>query len=413
MGKPKAPPPTDYAGAAKEQGAANRETALASWQLSNANQVTPWGTKTTTQTGPKDTDYTVTTALNPADQQRLDQQRGVESSILGLAPAGIKTAQDILATGVDTGNLPAMTSQVDTKGAKQLDLSNLPGQQYSVGDTGDVRKQMEDAAWGKYVSRAQPLQQQQTADLNTRLANMGGVTDSGGAMRQRQGLQTSQGDQNRQAVFDSILQGGNAAQQEQGMRLAGANLWNTARGTDAGLQQGQTAFNNDVNQQGVQNAFANANLTNQSRQQGLNEAAQLRQMPLNELMAMLGGTQVNSPQFQQVAGANIAPAPIFQGAQATGQANQQQYQNQTGMWNNMLQGVTGLGAAGITKFSDRRLKSNLVPVGRTRGGHTIYDYDMAGVRQRGVVAQEVMLTQPGAVTMHPSGYLMVDYAQVE
>lgn len=197
------------------------------------------------------------------------------------------------------------------------------------------------------------------------------------------------------------------------MRLAGANLWNTARGTDAGLQQGQTAFNNDVNQQGVQNAFANANLTNQSRQQGLNEAAQLRQMPLNELMAMLGGTQVNSPQFQQVAGANIAPAPIFQGAQATGQANQQQYQNQTGMWNNMLQGVTGLGAAGITKFSDRRLKSNLVPVGRTRGGHTIYDYDMAGVRQRGVVAQEVMLTQPGAVTMHPSGYLMVDYAQVE
>jgi hypothetical protein len=385
---------------------------MASWQLQNSNQVTPWGTTRLDKTGPGEFDFTKVTELNPADQARLDQQRQIEGQIMGLAPAGIKTAQGVLNMPVNTGNLPAMVGGVNAGGTQRLDLSKAPGQIYDVGDTGDIRKKMEDSAWGKYISRAGPAQQQQMADLNTRLANMGGVTTSPGAMRQQSALRTSQGDQNRQALFDSILQGGNAAQQEQGMRLGSANLWNTARGADIGALTGQTQFNNAANQQDVQNAFANAGLANQSRQQGLNEMAQLRQMPLNELMAMLSGTQVNSPQFQQLGNPNIQPAPIFQGAQAQGAADQATYQNKAGMWNNMLGGAAGLGSAALM-FSDQRLKSDVTKVGRTPGGHNIYEYTIFGRRERGVMAQEVMLTQPEAVIVHPaSGFLMVDYGKV-
>jgi hypothetical protein len=311
--------------------------------LNNANQITPWGTKTTTQTGPKDTDYTVTTALNPADQARLDQQRGIEKGLMDLAPDALTNVYNHLSQDVNTANLPPMAYEVDTRGQKNLDYSGLPGAQYGVGSTDAIRKEMEDAAWGKYISRAQPLQQQQTDQLNTRIANMGGVTTGAGAQKMSGALATQQGDQNRQAIFDSILQGGNAAQQEQNMRLAGANLWNTSRDQDANLLNQQTGFNNAVNQTDVQNAFANANLTNATRQQGLNENAQLRQMPLNELMAMLGGTQVNSPQFQPINPTQIQPAPIFDAAKA-------ENANNTSSANSTTGAIGGIASAALMVF---------------------------------------------------------------
>lgn len=413
FGKPSAPATPDYAAAATAQGAANKDAAIASYQLNNTNQVTPWGTKTLTQDGfqsdgttPK---YTQTTALNPQDQALLDQQRGVEGGIMGLAPAALKTAGDVLGTSLNTGNLPPMAYQVDTGGAKNLDYSQLPGQQYSVGSSDAVRQQVEDAAWGKYISRAAPLMQQQTNDLNTRLANMGGVTTSAGAMRQTGALRASQGDSVNQAIQDTILQGGNAAQQQQNMNLAGANLWNTSRATDASLLKDQTTTNNSINQQDIQNAFSNANLTNTSRSQGLNEAAQLRQMPLNELLAMLNGTQVNSPQFGQIASTNIQPTPVLQGVEDQTAANQAAYATQQSGFNSLLSALGGAGAAGITKFSDRRLKRNIVHVGQSPGGLNIYDYTIGGVRERGVMADEVLRVNPAAVSFSIDGYFMVNY----
>jgi hypothetical protein len=410
--KPSAPPAPDYAAAATAQGAANRETALASWQLNNANQITPWGTKTTAQTGPKDTDYTVTTTLNPADQAQLDQSRVLQGGLLNLGGNALSNAAGTIGQPIRTDTLPPMAYQVDTKGQKQLDYSGLPGAQYDVGSTDAIRKQVEDAAWGKYISRAAPLLQAQQSTLDTRLANMGGVTTSPAAARAQAGLRASQGDQVNQAIFDSILQGGNAAEQEQGMRLAGANLWNTQRQGDAGLLAGQVAANNQTNQQDVQNAFANANLANAARTQGLNEQAQLQQIPLNQLMAMLSGTQVNSPQFQPVTPTNIQPAPLMDATIAQGANANQAYQNQVGGFNNFLSGLAGLGAAGITKYSDRRLKSKILRVGATPGGLPVYEYDIGGRRERGVMAQDLLILRPAAVLKHPSGYLMVDYSQV-
>ena len=65
----------------------------------------------------------------------------------------------------------------------------------------------------------------------------------------------------------------------------------------------------------------------------------------------------------------------------------------------------GYGAA-----SDRRLKSNIVRIGTHALGIGLYEYDIFGERQLGVMADEVEQVMPEAVTTHPTlGYKMVRY----
>lgn len=79
-----------------------------------------------------------------------------------------------------------------------------------------------------------------------------------------------------------------------------------------------------------------------------------------------------------------------------------------------------LGSAGITKFSDYRLKENIVLVGRLREGMNIYEFEykpefkqVAGYgRYRGVMADEVERILPRAVVVASNGYKMVNYSMV-
>lgn len=71
-----------------------------------------------------------------------------------------------------------------------------------------------------------------------------------------------------------------------------------------------------------------------------------------------------------------------------------------------------IGGAGLL-FSDGRLKEDLTFDGYDNENRRWYTYryiwDEHGMRRRGVIAQEVMQTDPEAVHLHESGYLMVDY----
>ena len=79
-----------------------------------------------------------------------------------------------------------------------------------------------------------------------------------------------------------------------------------------------------------------------------------------------------------------------------------------------------LGSAGITKFSDYRLKENIVLVGRLRDGINVYEFEykpefkqVAGYgRYRGVMADEVERILPRAVVVASNGYKMVNYSMV-
>jgi hypothetical protein len=76
-------------------------------------------------------------------------------------------------------------------------------------------------------------------------------------------------------------------------------------------------------------------------------------------------------------------------------------------------GGAGLGLQAISMFSDARLKEDIAPVGKTFDGQNLYSYRYKGDprTQIGLMAQEVAETKPEAVSVHPSGYMMVDYAK--
>lgn len=82
---------------------------------------------------------------------------------------------------------------------------------------------------------------------------------------------------------------------------------------------------------------------------------------------------------------------------------QQQQQNQ------MMQGLFGLGAAGIAA-SDRKLKHNIVKLGESDSGLNIYEFSYNGSEDRyiGHMADEVKEVFPHAV-MKMNGYDAVNY----
>lgn len=74
-------------------------------------------------------------------------------------------------------------------------------------------------------------------------------------------------------------------------------------------------------------------------------------------------------------------------------------------------------AALMGLFSDKRLKDNITLIGQSKKGHNIYTWTWNKLAKKlninsptiGVLAQEVMATNPDAVTKHDSGYYMVNY----
>jgi hypothetical protein len=207
-----------------------------------------------------------------------------------------------------------------------------------------------------------------------------------------------------------------AAGQQFGQDMDIAGLYNAALGQNqaATLQQAQAQA--ALQSQGFNQAQSQANFQNAQRQAALQEQLALRQLPLNEVAAIMGGAQVQLPQFQAYQGAEVGAAPIFAGQQAAGNFAQQSYGNQTAAYNARM-GMYGqiAGAAGMAAGkSDRRLKSNIVRVGTHPLGIGIYEYDIFDRRERGVMADEVEQVKPEAVAIDPAdGYKMVYYGMLQ
>ncbi len=203
-------------------------------------------------------------------------------------------------------------------------------------------------------------------------------------------------------------------QQGFGQQMDMAGLYNAAL-----AQQQQTALQQAQAQAALQNqAFGQsqtaAQFANQVRQQQLTEQMALRAQPLNEIAALMGGSQIQMPQFQGYSGAQVAAAPIFGASQAAGNFAQQNYANQVAQYNAQVGGLYDLAGTigGAVISSDRRLKSNIVRVGTHPLGIGIYEYDIRGERQRGVMADEVLTVMPEAVLTGDDGYMMVNYGML-
>lgn len=348
------PKPPDPAKTAAAQTQMNQQTAQTQYQLGATNQVTPGGSLTYTQDGtwpdgtPK---YTATQSLSPENQ-------GLYNSLIGAAGTAAGNISNPIAT-------PQLQTSLDTSG-----LSALP----TNGDYSADRGRVEDAIYARLNPQLEAGRTSRETDLFNR-----GVRPGTAAYDRAMGLV---GQQENDARLQTILAGG----QEQS-RLFGDAL--------AGRQQGY----NELLQSG--NFGNNA----QTGMFGMNLAA--RSQPINEISSLMSGSQVNQPNYAQT------PQPGVAGVDYAGLV-QNQYQQQMQQRQNMLSGLFGLGSSIAGIFSDERLKEDVVHVGMTDGGVPIYTYRYRGEPEThmGVMAQDLLTTQPEAVNLDPSGYYRVRYDMV-
>jgi len=327
-------------------------------------------------------------AQNAAQQQGYAQQMGV---------AGLQNQ----AIGQNFGQ--GVTAQ-------QLQNQSI-GQNFAQGQSANAAQ---NAAVGQNFAQGLSAQQAQNAAAQQLYNQYMGV----------QGLQNQAVGQNQQAALAQQQAALAAQQQGFNQQVTQQQLGNQAvsQNQQAALQQQQAALaaqNQQYNQ-----LLQGAQFGNTAQQQSLAQQLALRNQPLNEISGLMSGSQIQMPQFQGYQGSNVAPAPIFAGAQAAGQAAMQNYGIQQSAANANTSGLFGLAGAGLGAYgmmnaapmlaaSDRRLKSYIVRVGTHKTGIGIYEYNIFGNRQRGVMADEVEAIMPEAVILHPSGFKMVNYGALQ
>jgi hypothetical protein len=119
--------------------------------------------------------------------------------------------------------------------------------------------------------------------------------------------------------------------------------------TDARTQAVLQGINLDIgaNQQGYGQALESGKFGNTAQQQMLAQAIQGRQMPLNEITALMSGSQIQNPQFGAYSGATVQAAPIFAGTQAQGAFDANKYNQQVSQANAATAGLYSLGGAAL------------------------------------------------------------------
>ena len=165
--------------------------------------------------------------------------------------------------------------------------------------------------------------------------------------------------QTQQAYNQAIAQNQQAAMQQTQMI---ADLQNQGFSQAQAIQAAQNAaaqqnfsnyqtYQQSQNQaaaQAFQQQLAAAQFGNAAQQQNLQQQMQIRNIPINEITALMSGSQIANPQFQAYQGQVAQPGDI---QAATGQQaawNQNIYNQQVASRNALMGSLFGLGSAGLT-----------------------------------------------------------------
>jgi hypothetical protein len=214
------------------------------------------------------------------------------------------------------------------------------------------------------------------------------------------------------AAFGNQAQGQQYEQNQQA-----AAFGNAAQAQQNQQNAAQAAFGNTAQGQAYQQDAANAAFNNNARQQQIQEATYLRNLPLNEISALMGASGgVQNPQFENFANVNVANTD-YSGLVQNQFSNQMQlYNQQLAQRNAGLGSIFGLAGSlgGAAMMSDRRVKEGIKAIGKLANGLNTYVFNYIGskARQFGVMADEVFKVSPSAVIFRPDGYLAVDYRKV-
>jgi hypothetical protein len=253
---------------------------------------------------------------------------------------------------------------------QNLDFSGAPA---APGSSDEVRKKVMEAMMSRSDPALSRANQQQDADLIA-----AGIRPGTEAWDRVKG---EQGRNRNDMLMQAEIAGGNAAQQEFGM------------GTDA-------------------------------RKNYISELLAQRSVPLNEITALMSGSQVSNPfAGQGYQGGAVKPTDYFSGANMLNQYNQDIYNQGVGSQNALIGAGATLGAAAL-RFSDRRLKTKINRIGTHKLGIGLYTWEYIkkapkgmeklanwGGSSIGVMADELKKVMPQAV-IRIGDYDAVDYAMI-
>ena len=328
--------------------------------MGNVNQVGPTGSLTHEQSGTFNwrdpftgqsydiPTFTARTELSPDQQALFDQNTRTQQGLGALAETQTGRLQNTLGRDFSPDSLP--------------DFGRIPG----ADDYSADRQRVEAAI----MERMAPQMAADREAMESRLANQG----IGMGARAYSAAQDDFGRNVNDARLGSILAGGQEQSRMQGLAMQAA-----------GMQDGQRA-------------------------QSLQEQLAMRNQPINEITALLSGSQVSMPNFQANQPAGIPTTDTAGLINQNFAQRHNNYNSQMDQWDSTMGGLFGMGAALI---SDERAKEGKRRVGETNDGLPIYTYRYKGddTTQMGVMAQDVQKKNPKAVK-RMGDLLAVDYRGV-
>lgn len=346
-----APEAPDYEALAREQAKAQQEL-LAQQTLANrVNQYTPWGSVTWSN------DRQFNQQAYDAAMQAYQQQMANSSASQGGHWATVGGDGDY---GQWQEWVPNNKRSIgSSSGSSGLSVPN-PADFYTGGDQ-----------WSQTITLSP--EQQALFDQYNRLQQ--GLFGSQDATLGRVQDMYSQGfNPDLPAIYDPNLATNNATEllmQRLNPQLDQQYERLQSRLANQGITMGSQAWQNAMNQfgQNRNDAYNQASLagitlgmqqqglTNQQQQQAFQNAAYMRQLPLQELGALMGGTQVSMPQMPNYAQAGIGQAPDLMGsANASYNTALNQYNAQQANSSGLFGGLGALAGAGLGFFGGGGLK---------------------------------------------------------
>jgi hypothetical protein len=177
---------------------------------------------------------------------------------------------------------------------------------------------------------------------------------------------------------------------------------------NSGIRPGTAAWDNEMQRLTNANTDQLNQLALTGRQQAFSEALATRNQPINEITALMSGSQVSNP--AQMSGPS--PQTGVAGVDYTGLVNQK-YQAELQQSQGMMGGLFGLGSA-LIGLSDRRAKRDIKQIGTLPNGLNWYSFRYLDdeTPREGVMSDEVREIMPDAVIIGPDGLDRVDYGKV-
>ena len=405
--------------------------------------------------------FTATQDLSDTEQAIYNQNAATRYALAGVGSQAANNLSGLVTNPIQNALAGApgggQASWLSTPGP-QTQIANAGPVQTQFGDAGNVatgygtggniqmnvgpqdfsadRQQVQDAL----MARMNPQLQQQQQALQQQLADQGirygsdaynnamltysqqandarwGAIQQAGAEQQRmqqeaiaqgQFANTAQAQANQQNAQAAAFQ--NAGQQQLYEQLLGRGSFaNQAQAQQFQQNAAQGTFYNSAVAQQLQQNQAVFNAAQSQRNQYLQEQYAARNQGVNEITALMSGSQVSQPNWLNTPSSQIPTTDVAGLINQNFSQQQSNYNTQMNNWNSIMGGILGLGA-GYLK-SDEREKENVVHMGTvfaaTPEGKTkplaikqwSYKDDPTSTLHLGPMAQEVERIDPSAVT---------------